>query len=130
LIDPGVTVLLFTRYHNRDPFTLHGKVLPREVKDSIPVTVVWELQMTPTGEKTTVGRTAFDIPYLKNVAASQFYTKVKELVEGEMPLATGKTIECNVHKADENTMIGPAFLLASALPLLRCAIWEILAYTR
>ena len=41
-----------------------------------------------------------EIPYLKNTATSAFYGPVKEVIEREMPLNPGKTIECKFQKGD------------------------------
>ena len=86
LIAPEATVLLFTREHDRDPFTFNGTVVPREVKDTVPVTVVWEIQGPERGDENRIGSTASDVPYLRNVASSEFYTKLRGTIESEMPL--------------------------------------------
>lgn len=90
LTSSGRTILLFARENDRDPFTFHGEVVPRDVQDSVPVKVVWQVRSTPSGTS--------DIPYLKNVAPSNFYAQMKEVIAREMPLDPGKTIECNVQK--------------------------------
>src|SRR5262249_48334101 len=50
------------------------------------------------GNEDTIGRTPFDIPYLKNVAKSKFYRIVREVIEREMPFGTSKTLACNLQK--------------------------------
>jgi hypothetical protein len=45
-----------------------------------------------------IDRTPFEIPYLKNIADSEFYTQVREVIERRMPLEMGKTVECNLQK--------------------------------
>jgi hypothetical protein len=68
--------------------------------------VVWQVQSKQSGtspsvagDKDSSDRTPSEIPYLRNVATSEFYTKVREVIEREMPLDTGKIIECNFQKA-------------------------------
>jgi hypothetical protein len=104
LIDPGMTILLFTRGNDRDPFTFHGEAVPHEVRDTVPVTVVWQVRSTPSGTSPGVSgegsshRNPSEIPYLKNTATSEFYGPVKEVIEREMQLDPGKTIECKFQK--------------------------------
>jgi hypothetical protein len=71
-----------------------------------PVTVVWRVHSTPSGTSSSIAgdkdssdRTRSEIPYLRNVATSEFYTKVREAIEREMPLDTEKIVECNFQKA-------------------------------
>jgi hypothetical protein len=42
--------------------------------------------------------TPSEIPHLRNRSASEFYPKVREVIEREMPLDPGKTIVCNFQK--------------------------------
>jgi 5-methylcytosine-specific restriction protein A len=44
-------VHLFTREHARDPFTYHGLVRAVEVRDTVPVEVVWELADVPATDR-------------------------------------------------------------------------------
>jgi hypothetical protein len=46
----------------------------------------------------SIDRKPFDIPYLSNVSRSNFYPKVREVIEREMPIDVGKTVECNLQK--------------------------------
>jgi hypothetical protein len=104
LIDPGMTILLFTRAHDRDQFTFHGEAVPLEVRDTTPVTVVWQVRSKPNGTSPSVSgegsrhRNPSEIPYLRNTATSEFYGQVKEVIEREMPLDPGNTIVCNLQK--------------------------------
>lgn len=100
-----MTILLFTRAHDRDQFTFHGEAVPREVRDSVPVTVVWQVRSTPSGtspsvfgDKGSSHRHPSEIPYLRNTATSDFYAQVQEVIEREMPLDPGKTIVWNFQK--------------------------------
>jgi hypothetical protein len=102
LIDPEMTVLLFTRAHDRDQFTFHGEAVPLEVRDTAPVTVVWQVRSKPSGTSPSVSgdgsshRNPAEIPYLRNTATSEFYGQVKQVIEREMPLDPGTTIELQV----------------------------------
>ena len=47
------------------------------------------------GDKSAIERT-FAIRYVRDVSRSKFYPKVREVVEREMPLRAGETIELNL----------------------------------
>ena len=43
MLNPNGNIYLFTRDSNRSPFTFEGNVRVKSYKDTVPVTIVWEL---------------------------------------------------------------------------------------
>jgi len=43
MLNPNGNIYLFTRDSNRSPFTFEGDVRVKSYKDTVPVTIVWEL---------------------------------------------------------------------------------------
>lgn len=101
--DPRVSVLLFTREHDRDPFIFHGVVRGTEPTDSVPVSITWRAQEAPTksspqsdGDDNEKDEKTSEIPYLLNVQSSEFYTKIRNFLESQLPLTPRKLLECDL----------------------------------